>query len=337
MNTNRLLALASLFLLLAACSDDTSASPGAGGSQAGGGGDGGGNGGTGATSAGGSGGGLSFGGFGGAGGGSEVEKYAELWYSVDQLLVLVQLNETDGSVASIESSTIDLGLDVGHTAITMLDDGSLLGARLSELDGQSHFFHIPERPRDGSDVSPIALGVMPDGIILEGLYDDCEGRVYAMDSGVDNTSADGNRLLRFTGDVTAGDFTFEVVSDLATADVADIDDMSPGIDNNQITDNPGLAIDSGNVHVFDYETGSGTLVAQAGTWGIHALGGPLFSDAVSRLYVLTSDAELYEVDPVTYSLSGVLGTGPTPAQGSPGWSGLAGPLTDCVTGFTPPR
>jgi hypothetical protein len=178
---------------------------------------------------------------------------------------------------------------------------------------------------------------MPEGIMLEGLYTDCDGRVYGMDTGVDDSSAEGNRLLRFTGDVTAGDFTFVVVSDLATADVADIDDMSPGIDDNQITDNPGLAIDTGNIYAFNYETGSGTQVAQAGTFGIHALGGPLFSDAVSRLYVLNENAELFQIDPIDFSSSGVLGTGPTPAQGPPGWSALAGPLTNCETGFTPPK
>lgn len=60
-----------------------------------------------------------------------------------------------------------------------------------------------------------------------------------------------------------------------------------------------------------------------------------FSDGTSRLYVLNSNAELFELDPVGYASSGVLGTGPTPAQGTPGWSALAGPLTNCTTGFTP--
>ncbi|MBW2459675.1 MAG: hypothetical protein JRI68_34605 [Deltaproteobacteria bacterium] len=210
-------------------------------------------------------------------------------------------------------------------------------ARSSSRASTTHFFHIVEPPRDGSNVAPVVLGTMPDTIMLEGLYTDCDGRVYGMDTGVDASSATGNRLLRFTGDVTASDFTYVVVSDLATADVADIDDMSPGIDNNQVTDNPGLAIDSGTVHAFDYETGSGTLVAQAGTWGIHALGGPLFDDDLSRLYVLTSEAELFEVDPVNFTLSGVLGTGPTAPIGPDGWTGIAGPLTDCETGFTPPN
>ena len=50
---------------------------------------------------------------------------------------------------------------------------------------------------------------MPDSIMIEGLYTDCEGRLYGMDSGVDDSSAEGNRLLRFTGNVTGGDFAFE--------------------------------------------------------------------------------------------------------------------------------
>jgi len=262
--------------------------------------------------------------------------YAELWYLVDQQLVHVALDDT-GAVASIDSSTITVALDTGQTGITMLSDGSLLAERLSKVDYQSYFIHIPSPPRDGSEVTPVEVGVMPDHIMLEGLYTDCEGRVYGMDSGVDDSSADGNRLLRFTGNVTGGDFAFDVVSDLATADVADIDDMSPGIDSNQITDNPGLAIDTGNIHAFNFETGSGTQIAQAGTFGIHALGGPLFTDGTSRLYVLNEGAQLFEVDPVSFGVSGVLGTGPTTAQGPPGWSALAGPLTSCETGFTPPK
>jgi hypothetical protein len=290
----------------------------------------------GAGGAGGSGG-QGFGGFPGSGGGSTVEMFPELWYAVDQLLVLVSLDAADGSVATIQSSTITLDVDAGQTAITMLDDGSLLVARLSQVDDQSHFFHIPDPPRDGSDVTPTPLGTMPEGIMLEGLYTDCDGRVYGMDTGADDTSATGNRLLRFTGDVTAGDFAYAIVSDLATADVADIDDMSPAIDGDGgVTDNPGLAIDSGEIHAFDFETGSGTPAAQAGTYGMHALGGPLFDDATSRLYVLDADGVLFEIDPIDFMPSAPLGTGPTPAEGIAGWSGLAGPLTDCDSGFTPP-
>ena len=329
----RVFCWSTLCLALVACGEDeTSTFGGSSGAVSGGGG---------TTGSGASGvGGFGFGGSSsnsGSGAGSSVAMYPELWYCVDALLVLVTLDAADGSVASIQSSAITVALDGGQTAITMLDDGSLLASRLSKVDNQSHFFHFPSPPRDGSDVAPTVLGVMPDGIMLEGLYTDCEGRVYGMDTGADDSSALGNRLLRFTGDVTAGDFAFDVVSDLATADVADIDDMSPGIDDNQITDNPGLAIDTGNIHAFDYETGSGTQVAQAGTFGIHALGGPLFTDDRSRLYVLNDAAVLFEIDPVDFTSSAALGTGPTPAAGPAGWSALAGPLTDCETGFSPPK
>lgn len=272
-----------------------------------------------------------------SGAGDSVKMYPELWYSVDQLLVLVSLNPADGTIASITSSTIALQLDSGHSAITMLKDGSLLVSRLSMVDDQSHLFHVPTPPRDGSNVTPTALGVMPGGIMLEGLYTDCNGLVYGMDTGADDSTAQGNRLLRFTGNVTSSDFTFVVISDLATADVADIDDMSPGIENNLVTDNPGLAIDTGNIHAFNYESGRGTQVAKAGTFGIHALGGPLFQDGRSRLYVFNDAAQLFEVNPVTFAMSAALGTGPTPARGGAGWSGLAGPLTNCKTGFTGPK
>jgi hypothetical protein len=269
------------------------------------------------------------------GSGPNGEMFAELWYCVDQLLVHIALDETDGGVARIDASKITTPLDSGQSAITMLNDGSLLGSRLSKADSKTHFFYIPSPPRDGSDVTPASLGVMPNGIMLEGLYTDCEGRLYGMDTGEDDTNAKGNRLLRFTTDVVRGDFSFVVVSDLATASVADIDDMGPGIENNQITDNPGLAIDTGHIHAFNFETGSGREVAQAGTYGIHALGGPLFKDGRSRLYVLNQAAELFQVDPVSFAPSKVLATGPTPARGVAGWSSLAGPLTSCTSGFSP--
>jgi hypothetical protein len=263
-----------------------------------------------------------------------VPQYAELWYSADDLLVYIPLDTATGQVDQFVSSAITSPLPLGQNMITMLDDGSLLGGRLSKDDDKTYFYHLPDPPRDGSAVTPVMLGVMPDNLMLEGLYTDCDGRVYGMDTGVDDSSADGNRLLRFTGDVLAGDFSYVVVSDLASASVADIDDMGPAIANNEIRDNPGLAIDTGTIHDFDFETGSGTQVATGGTWGIHALGKELFDDQVARLYVLSSDAELFEVDPVSFDLSPSLGTGPTPTDGAAGWSGLAGPLTECDSGFT---
>jgi len=278
----------------------------------------------------------------GGGNGSDAStsapKFAELWYSVDDRLVYIPLNTANGTAGTFVSSTITNPPPLGQNMLTMLDDGSLVGARLSESDNLTHFYHIGVPPRDGSDVSVTELGVMPGALMLEGLYTDCDGRLYGMDTGTDVTNANGNRLIRFTGNVLAGDFANIEISDLATADVADIDDMGPGITDNKITDNPGLAIDTGTVHDFNYETGSGTEVGSGGTFGIHALGPQLFDDNTARLYVLNSSAELYEMDPGAFTLSGVLGTGPTDVGGGgigPGWTGLAGPLTDCDTGFTP--
>ena len=264
-----------------------------------------------------------------------AEQVAELWYSVGQLRVRAALAPGSGALVGFQASPIESEMPFGQNAITMVKDGGLLGARLAKSDLRTHLYWIPEPPRDGSAVAPLELGVMPDELMLEGLYTDCEGRVYGMDTGSHDTNAEGNRLLRFTGDVTAGDFSFTVVSDLATADVADIDDMSPGIADNAITDNPGLAIDTGRIHAFNFETGTGTEIATGGTFGIHALGGTLFEDGRSRLYVLSNDAELFELDPKTLSSSPALGEGPSPAEGPAGWSGLAGPLTDCKTGFVP--
>ncbi|MCA9602230.1 MAG: hypothetical protein KC417_09410 [Myxococcales bacterium] len=269
--------------------------------------------------------------------GYTAPQYAELWYSVDDLLVHIQLDAADGSFVGTHVShvaTATGNLPVGQNAITMRQDGGLVGARLSQADMKTYFYYIAEPPRDGSDVTATDLGVMPGDIMLEGLYTDCDGRLYGMDTGENNSSAVGNRLLRFTGNYLAGDFAFVVVSDLATADVANIDDMSPGISNNEITDNPGLAIDTGAVYRFNYERGSGTPAGNGGTFGIHALGADLFTDKKARLYVLTSGAGLHEMNPTTFMVSPTIGTGPTPDHGMAGWSGLAGPLTDCESGFT---
>lgn len=266
-----------------------------------------------------------------------VAQYPELFYSVDDLLVRIELDASNGAPKPVQVSKLQVELPLGQNALTMLPDGSLLGARLSKADMQSYFYWIAAPPRDGGDVTPTVIGVMPSSIMVEGLYTDCEGRLYAMDTGSDDTDAVGNRLLRFTGDVKSGDFAFAVVSDLATADVADIDDMSPGIVDNAIIDNPGLAIDTGRIHAFNFETGTGSEVAQGGTYGIHALGGSLFQDGRSRLFVLSSNAELLELNPKTFAASAPLVVGPKPAEGIPGWSGLTGPLTHCESGFTPPK
>lgn len=265
----------------------------------------------------------------------------QLWYTIDDLIVYIELDPADGTVAQLVTSTIsnvppliyDVGGTITFNAITMLDDGSLLGAR--GLSGQTQLYHLPAPPTMASDVAVDVLGDMDDGLFIEGLYTDCDGRVYLMDTGVHSSTAEGNRLLRFTGDFLGGDFSYEVITDLMVAVAPDIDDMAPGIDAmGAVVDNPGFAIDSGTVYEFDYTTGTGNVLGAVGTYGIHALGGVLFDDGVSRLYVLTLDAELLEVDPVTLAPSPVLVVGPAPPGGGPpGLTGITGPLTDCVTGF----
>ena len=264
-----------------------------------------------------------------------VPLYTELWYSVESSLVRIKLDPATGAVVEfVQSPITGVTLPPGQSMLTMLRDGSILGGRQDQALDQTTLFHIASPPRDGSsDAVATDLGVMPDGINLEGLYTDCDGRVYGMDTGADVSSSDGNRLLRFTGDPVAHDLTYAVVSDLSSAVVADIDDMSPGIENNEIHDNPGLAIDSGHVYEFNFETGTGTEAGAGGTWGIHALGKELFTDQLARLYVLSSDAKLYRMDPATYAVSPELGTGPAATAGNAGWSGLAGPLTECDSGF----
>tara|TARA_R110002096_G_scaffold77896_12_gene183569 strand:- start:75637 stop:76500 length:864 start_codon:yes stop_codon:yes gene_type:complete len=259
-------------------------------------------------------------------------QFAELWYSVADTLVYIKLSESDGTVVGFTGAAMP-GKALGHNSLTMLDDGSLLGARLSQADDLTYFYHIENPPRDGSDVVSTELGAMPKGIMLEALYTDCDGRLYGMDTGVNDTSAQGNRLLRFAGNVLSGDLQYVVVSDLSSAVVADIDDMAPGISDNEITDNPGFAIDTGAVYDFAYDTGTGVQKGSGGSFGIHALGGSLFDDELARLYVFSEAGELFEMSTSDFSLSAVLGTGPSVSEGQPGWSGLAGPLTDCDSGF----
>ncbi|MCX4242684.1 hypothetical protein [Paraliomyxa miuraensis] len=265
----------------------------------------------------------------------------QLWYSVEDLIVYIALDPADGSVVQLVTSTItndpplltDAPGVVEFNSITMLDDGSLLGAR--GVLGQTQLYHVAAPPTVATDLEVDVLGNMADALFIEALYTDCEGRVYLMDTGVDSSNSVGNRLIRFTGNYLAGDFSYEVITDLAVAVAADIDDMAPGIDGSgAITDNPGFAIDSGEIYDFDYTTGTGTSIGMAGTYGIHALGGALFDDGVSRLYVMTLNAELFEADPVTLAVSPVLATGPmVVGPPFPGMSGMTGPLTDCMTSF----
>src|SRR5262245_7035057 len=119
----RIVAFTTLCFLVAACGGEDSSSDGPGGTGFGGG--------FGAA-------GTGVGGTGsdttgtGTGTGPSGPMYPELWYSVDRLLVLITLDGADGSVASVQSSTINIDLDSGQTAITMLNDGSLLASRLSK-------------------------------------------------------------------------------------------------------------------------------------------------------------------------------------------------------------
>ena len=157
-----------------------------------------------------------------ADGGSETDdeieaiEQVELWCSSGETLVHIDLNEADGTVANLTTSFIS-DLDVAHNSFTMLDDGSLVGACIAHTDEgyNTQISYIPAPPRDGSDVTPVQLGIMPDHIGLEALYTDCDGRLYGMDTSANAGSAKGNRLIRFTGDYLAGDFTDVVISDHA--------------------------------------------------------------------------------------------------------------------------
>lgn len=101
--------------------------------------------------------------------------------------------------------------------------------------------------------------------------------------------------------------------------------MGPGIaPDGAIRDNPGFANDSGEVHVFDYETGSGTFLGGGEIYGfgVHALGGELFTDGRSRVYIMSAEAEIFEMDPETGELSEVPASAPTPepkGTATPGW------------------
>lgn len=271
------------------------------------------------------------------GGGPKLQP--QLWYSVEDLLVYVELNRGDGKVAQLVTSTIkpnpSLAGPVNSCGLTMLPDGSLLGSR--GIAGSTRMFHVPDPPTVAGAIDVTILGMLPGKLYVEALYTDCEGRVYLVDTGVDGSSNEGNRLLRFTGDYLAKDFKYEVITDLQVAVSADIDDMAPGIDaQGLVIDNPGFGIDSGSVYALDYTDGSGTLLGMAGTYGIHALGKPMFDDDKSRLYILDVDANLYEADPKTLALSPVLATGPGLMSGNkPGNTGITGPLTDCRSGFPP--
>ncbi|MFY0534713.1 hypothetical protein [Nannocystis pusilla] len=252
------------------------------------------------------------------------------------MLVYIELNQVDGSVAQLVTNTIvndpTIGDAVNSCSLTMLEDGSLLGGR--GVDGQTRLFHVPAPPTDGSDVEVVVLGDMPDAIYVEALYTDCDGRVYLMDTGLDNVSNTGNRLLRFTGDYLAGDLSYEVITDLMVAVSADIDDMGPGIDaQGAVIDNPGFGIDSGAIYNLDYTTGTGTMLGMGGDYGIHSLGGPLRRRRLAPLRARHRRRRVLRRPGHPRALARPRHR-PCPRQRQrPGNAGFAGPLTECNTGF----
>ena len=273
-------------------------------------------------------------------GGDGLWDTPNLWYAVDKSLIYVELSPIDGSVVQLVHNELvaDVPLWHGQNGLTMLEDGTLLGSRESAQGTQIYHIPMPSTTTD-TPAAAFMLGVVPGeqgakNPRIEALYTDCDGRIYLMDTGVDVGSVEGNRLLRFNGKYLQGELGFDVVTDLGDASVADIDDMSPGIFDGEISDGLGFAMDSTDLWKIDYTTGTGMKLAETnGTWGIHALGGPLFMDLQPRLYILSSDAELIAVALDDYSSDMQLIVGPDLGldSGYNGWSGLAGPLTECMT------
>ncbi|HEY8378606.1 MAG TPA: hypothetical protein VIK91_19065, partial [Nannocystis sp.] len=254
-------------------------------------------------------------------GGNGLWYKPNLWYSVHESIMYIEIDPQDGSVVKLVHNQLlsDVPLHHGQNGLTMLEDGSLLGSRESAQGTQ--IYHVADPPTtEDTPAMAVVLGIVPtDGdmpLRIEALYTDCVGRVYLMDTGVDVTNSIGNRLLRFTGNYLQGDLNFEVITDLENASVGDIDDMSPGIVNGEISDSLGFAMDSSNLWHLDYTTGTGVKLGKTGgTYGVHALGGPLFADGVPRLYVLSAGnadkgAELLLVDLDDYSNGPPLVVGP---------------------------
>lgn len=263
-----------------------------------------------------------------------------LWYSVDDALVYIEIDPQDGSVVQLVHNQLvaDVPLWNGQNGLTMLEDGSLLGSR--ESDQGTQIFHVAAPPiTPDTPATAVFLGIVPPEKPndapprVEALYTDCDGRVYLMDTGSDVGNSDGNRLLRFSGKYLEGKLGFDVITDLGNASVADIDDMSPGIVDGEISDGMGFAMDSGDLWRIDYTTGTGMNLGETdGSWGIHALGGPLFSDMNPRLYILSSNAALMQIQLDDYTGTQlIVGPDLMLQTGYNGWSGLAGPLTECMT------
>lgn len=259
-----------------------------------------------------------------------------LWYSTENRLNYIEIDPADGSVVQLVTSTITTPMIDGQTGITMLESGGLVLSR--ESAAGTEIYYVEEPPTVSGEIEVEVLGMVPDTLRIEALYTDCEGLVYLMDTGTDVVDTNGNRLIRFTEDYLAGDLSYEVITDLSIGNAPDIDDLGPGIDKDgEVTDGQGFAIDSGTVYDFNYTEGNGVSLGTAGTYGVHVLGGPLFDDAVARLYIFDVIAQLFEGDPTTLALSEVLVTGPETIGGTAaGLSGITGPLTECVTTLPPP-
>ena len=268
------------------------------------------------------------------------EAEPHLWYSLENSLVYIELDPSDGTVAEIISSTItndpallsDDPTEVEFNSLTVLDGGGLLGARALEAppNSRTQMFYVEDPPVGGAPIEVEVLGDLAENIVVEGLYTDCNGRVYLMDTGPNDAVGGDGRFLRLTGDFVGGDLAFEVVADLdGVAQSPDLDDLSPGFDEEgNLRDNPGLSIDTGMLYTFDFTTGAAEPLTMAGFYGVHALAGGLFDDGVPRIYVIDLDGTLTYVDALTLSTSAPLGTGPVPDSAR---TGLAGPLTGCVT------
>jgi hypothetical protein len=240
---------------------------------------------------------------------------AMLWHGWHSHLVCIKLGADGLSADFIQSDLLQDNGDpmpiTDFLSMTMLEDGSLIYVTLESNPHPfiSKIFHIQDPKSDGSTSYAKYIGTMPEGIGIEALYTDSQNRVYLMDTGVHHHSRQGNRLLRFTGDVTTGDFSYEVIESFL---VPDIDGMGPGIDKTTgwVVDNPGYALDSYSLHHVDYETGDFTYINTiVGPYGIHAINGSFFSDGRSRLYV-NSGMSLFEIDPITGGTPNFLGKGP---------------------------
>ncbi len=126
--------------------------------------------------------------------------HPNLWYSAGELLVYIELNPADGTVSQLVAHELEnvTGLDVAssESGLTMLSDGTLLGAKLHSGDGRTEIYRIAMPPEGNASqtITPEFIGNMPDDIMVEGLYTGCEDRLYAMDTGVNVSSAEGNRL-----------------------------------------------------------------------------------------------------------------------------------------------